>query len=653
MNAPEPGVLGWFRRSPAARAWAGWAAMLFLVALVYSPVFRAGLIWNDPDYVTKPGLRSLHGLWRIWFEVGATEQYYPALHTAFWLEHRVWGGSPLGYHLINLALHATGAWLFGCVLRRLAVPGAWFGALLFAVHPVCVESVAWISEEKNTLSLVFYLAAVLAYLRFDRDGEGARPGRWYALASLLFAGAVLSKSLTATLPPALLVLAWWRRGRLSWRRDGAPLAPWFAGGAAVGLFTAWVERTYVGAQGAPFALGPVERTLLAGRATAFYLGKCLWPARMNFIYPRWTIDAARPFAYAFPALALALAGAAWAWRRRSRAPLAAYLFFVGSLFPTLGFLNVYAFLFSYVADHWQYLPMLGILALLAGAWGRWAARARPAALAAAGVVLGVLSLLSWRETWMYHDVWTLYRTIVRRNPDAWLAHSNLGTLEMAAGRPAAAEAEYRLAMRTAPPYPELHFNRADALVRLGRLDEAIAEYEAALRLNPGYYPAQANLANTLVAANRPADAIGHYEAALRLRPGDADCELDLGFALARTGDEADAALHDAAAIRLRPNYPEAYNNLGNALAALGRLDEAIRSYEAALRLRPAYAAARNNLTLARYRLAEEHANRGYALAQAGRKAEAAAEYQAALRILPTDPEAHREVQAALDALGPP
>ena len=222
------------------------AAILLMVVVAYLPAIRGGFIWDDDAHVTKPELQSLHGLWRIWSEVGATQQYYPVLHSAFWLEHRVWGDTAAGYHLLNVLLHATAACLFVAVLRRLAVPGAWLAGMIFALHPVCVESVAWISEQKNTLSAVFYLAGALAYLRWKDSadgpssrGESRRWSAWsgqYWLATGLFVLALLTKSVTATLPAALLVMFWWRRGRLSWRDDVVPLLPWFVMGVTAGLF---------------------------------------------------------------------------------------------------------------------------------------------------------------------------------------------------------------------------------------------------------------------------------------------------------------------------------------------------------------------------------------------------------------------------------
>ena len=395
------------------------AGVFAAVLAAYWPACRAGFIWDDDAHVTRAELRSAHGLWRIWFDLGATQQYYPVLHSAFWVEHGLWGDSALGYHMLNVLLHATAACLFALVLRRvLGRPGVswteWLAGALFALHPVCVESVAWVSEQKNTLSTVFCLLAALAFLRW-RDQrvdapEGEVPPRkdtsrsmvLYWIATALFVLAILTKSVTATAPAALLVVLWWREGRLNWKRDWLPLIPWLAMGAAAGLFTAWVERRYIGAQGAQFDLGWVERCLLAGRAACFYFGKLAWPARLIFIYPRWTIDAGAGWGWLYPAVALGVPAALAL--RGFRGALAGVLCFLGMLFPALGFFNVYPFVFSYVADHFQYLASLPVLALAAVGWERWRAagswRGRTAVPAAVVAVI-LFGALSWRQCGIY------------------------------------------------------------------------------------------------------------------------------------------------------------------------------------------------------------------------------------------------------------
>ncbi|HET7535347.1 MAG TPA: hypothetical protein VFJ90_02775, partial [Candidatus Didemnitutus sp.] len=290
--------VAWF----AARPVRFWFTLVVLVFLAYAPVWRAGFVWDDDAHVTKPELRSFAGLVRIWSEPGATQQYYPLLHSAFWLEHRLWGDAPAGYHWLNLLLHATAAALFGRLLLRLAVPGWWLSTAIFALHPVCVESVAWISEQKNTLSAIFALSAAITYLRFD-----AQPRRGtYLLATGLFAAAVLTKTVTAVLPAALWVILWWRDGRLDFRAQVRPLVPWLGLGLLAGSATAWVEHELIGAKGAEFSLGLVERLLLAGRIPFFYLGKLAWPANLMFIYPKWDVRASDITAYLYPAALLAV-----------------------------------------------------------------------------------------------------------------------------------------------------------------------------------------------------------------------------------------------------------------------------------------------------------------------------------------------------------
>jgi tetratricopeptide (TPR) repeat protein len=652
------------------------AAIFLATAAAYVPAIRGGFIWDDDAHVTRPALRSLHGLWRIWFEVGATQQYYPILHSAFWLEHWLWGDSALGYHLLNVLLHATAACLFVAVLRRLAVPGAWVAGLVFALHPVCVESVAWISEQKNTLSAVLYLLSAWAYLRW-REPAGPASARWtgataqrasasrnegralvprpglYVLATVLFVLAVLTKSVTATLPAALLVVAWWRRGRLAWREDVAPLLFWFALGAASGLFTAWVEWNYVGAHGNDFHLKSVERCLLAGRAVWFYLGKLVWPAKLIFIYPRWEVDGRVWWQHVFPAAALALMGAlGWIARAGRRGPLAAFLYYCGTLFPALGFFNVFPFVFSYVADHFQYLASMGVIACLSSlaAPGRPNGHTRPPSapgetwrllrVSAAVAVMGVLGALTWRQCAIYRDAQTLYAATLKQNPQCWLAKNNLGALLTKQGRLAEAIALLEESLRLEPLNPEAHYNLGLALSKSGRFREAAVRFETALQLMPEHAEAHNNLANLLAKQpGRKAEAIAHYEAALRLRPDFAEAHNNLALLLAGDpGRQAEAIAHYEEALRLKPDYAEAHNNLAGLLATEpDRQADAIAHYEAALRLRPDFAEAHNNL--------------GFLLASLpGRQADAIVHYEIALRLMPNSSVMHFNLARVLEAM---
>ena len=562
-----------------AKGWRplAWAGIVFAATLAaYGPVFRAGFIWDDDAHVTQPGLRSLHGLWRIWTEIGATQQYYPVLHSAFWIEHRLWGDSALGYHLLNVVLHATAACLFAAVLMRLwEVPAkggeadgrsrkrmaAWLAALLFALHPVCVESVAWISEQKNTLSAVFYLFSAWAYLGWRASGGGRR--RLYWIASAAFVLALLTKSVTATLPAALLVVLAWREGRILWRRDAVPLVPWLGAGVAAGLLTSWIERAYIGAQGEQFGFGWAQRFLIAGRAACFYLGKLAWPFHLSFIYPRWAAEGGSAWLWLYPA-AVAASILILAFALRARGPLAAALYFLGTLFPALGFFNVYPFVFSFVADHFQYLASLGVFALCAAGWRLWARGARGAILPAGAALAVVLALgiLTWRQSRIYGDEETLYRATLAENPDCWLAHDNLGVVLRRSGRPVEAIAHYREALRLKPGYPEAYNNLGNALALMGRWDEAQAQFAQALRVRPGFAVAEFDWGNALADSGRAAPAVAHYENALRLHPDYPEAEYRLANALANSGRLAGAMDHYARAIRLRPDYPEAEANWG-------------------------------------------------------------------------------------------
>jgi len=548
---------------PAAAGGRDWGlAVLVCVAtfVAYMPALRGELIWNDSDYVTAPHLRSLAGLADIWFKPGATEQYYPLLHSFFWVQHKVWGDAPLGYHLMTQLLHTGGAILFALLLKRLAVPGAWLAALLFALHPVHVESVAWITEQKNTLSLIFYLGAGLLYLEYDVT---RRPRTWWAALGL-FAVSLLCKTVTATLPAALLVVFWWQRGRLEWRRDFRPLLPWLVLGASVGLFTSWVEQHYLGAKGAGFDLPWLERGLVAGRAFWFYLGQIVWPLGLNFIYPRWIPDATEWWQWLPPLAVLALAGLLWLLRNRTRTPFAVLLLFAGSLFPVLGFVNLYGGLYSWVWDHWQYLPDLAPLALLAASltlgWARVPAAWRQAAPVLALMLLLGLGSLSWRHSRLFHDSETLFRGTIARNPGAWMAHFNLGgLLAKEPERLAEAIPCFEEALRLNPTMADAHYNLGTILTRLAlRQPEAFAHFESALRLDPANAAIHYNYANALAKApGRTPDALAHYRESLRLKPDLAGAHYNMALLLL-SQDRAlypEAIAHLEETLRLTSEFP--------------------------------------------------------------------------------------------------
>jgi tetratricopeptide (TPR) repeat protein len=606
--------------------------------LAYLPALWGSFIWNDSDYVTAPALRSLHGLARIWTEPGATQQYYPLLHSAFWLQHRLFGDQPLGYHVVAVLLHAGSALLFALVLRRLFSDGAaaWMAALFFALHPVNVESVAWITEQKNTLSLLFYLAAALAYLRFDET----RGRRAYSAALVLFVLSLLCKTVTATLPAALLVVFWWRRGRLL-RRDVLPLVPWLALGAAAGLFSSWVEKAYVGAQGADFELSPAGRVLVAGRAICFYLGSFVWPASLNFVYPRWAVDASVWWQWLFPLGVLATAAVLWALRRRSRGPVAAFLLFAGSLFPALGFVNLYGARYSWVWDHWQYLPDLGLFALagagLAAAWRLAPQALRPAGPPLAAALALFLGVLTWSHCSIFADVESLWRATIARNPSCWMAYNNLAAELVTRGRLDEATADVQASLKYGPGNAAAYSTLGDVLSKEGRPQEAVAQYERSLQIEPNNVLTHTNLGIALLQAGRVDGAISHFSRALALEPDLAKANAGLGDAYLQSGRPDEAIAMFNRALEFDPKDVAALANLGVALARKGRVDQAIADFRRALGIDPRFTAARINL--------------GNALLQAGRSTEAARQFTQALSVEPESSAAHNGLGFALMVTG--
>jgi len=494
-----------------------WVKVLILaitIGLAFAPGLGGGLMWDDPGHMTKPELQSFDGLLRIWFHPGATQQYYPLLHSAFWVENLLFGPSTVAAHLITLLLHIGITLLIWQLLERLKVPGAYFAALLFGIHPLQVESVAWISETKNTLSGLFYLAAMLCYLRFDRS----RSRRWYAVAVGLFVLGLLSKTVIATLPGALLVILWWQRGTLDLKRDVRPVIPLFVLGLVAGKVTSVMEFAGMIDPGSDFALSFAQRCLQAGRAIWFYAGKLAWPADLMLYYPRWVLDPAQAWQWAFPVAVVVVIAVCWLVRRRSRAPLAGVLFFVGTLLPALGFVNVYPFKFSFVADHFQYLAGLGLIVLVAGGVAhllqRLSSSLRQVGLAACGALVVVLGFLSWKQSHLFgEDDVALYREAFKRNPKAWAAQINWGKALEDRGDSVNALVHYQAALQLRPDLADARFEIAGFYYVWQRYPEAIVEFEEAIRTRPGYAKGRFNFGAALVAVGQRDRAIAQFDTA--------------------------------------------------------------------------------------------------------------------------------------------
>lgn len=623
-------------------------ALLLVVAtlVAYQPVLRySSFIWDDDAYVSdNPALRSVDGLENIWVKPGATIQYYPLVFTTFWLEYHLWGLQPFGYHLVNILLHALNALLLWQLLWRLEISGAWLAAAIFALHPVQVESVAWITERKNLLSTFFYLLAALAYLRFRplTDAGASRPWDWrfYPLVIALFLAALLSKTVTCSLPAALLLLVWWKTGRVE-KRDALTLAPLLALGVALGFVTVQMEQ-HAGAIGAEWSLSFIQRCLIAGRALWFYAGKLVWPRGFTFIYPRWEIDAGAAWQYAYPAAALTVIIALWVLRSRiGRGPLVAVLCFAGTLVPALGFFDVFPFRYSYVADHFQYLACIALIALTANAGAaihhRAGRQGRDLGRLAAASVLLLLGVSTRDQALIYRDQETLWRDTLAKNPTAWMAHNNLSAILTSQGKIEEAIWHATQALRLNPNNWSAHNNLGNAFSNISRVREAIGEYEQALRLMPGSPEAHYNLGIVLERVGRLEDAIAHYKRAVQLKPDYVEAHGNLGNALAQAGQVKDAIEQLQIVLRLTPDSLLVHYNLGNAFLQAGQTREAIAQYEQALQLKPDYVEAHNNL--------------GNAFLQAGQVKDAIEHFEQAARLKPDSPLVHKNLGSALEQTG--
>ena len=678
---------------PAANRNGLWGLGLFLLTfLAYLPVLSGGFIWDDSLMVTgNYMLRTAQGLRDFWCTTRAIDPL-PVTMSALWLQWQCWGANPLGYHIISVLTHSLGAFLLWRVLLRFTKqPGlAWLAAEIFAVHPVAVASAGWISEQKNTLSIIFYLLSILAYLRF-RDDKGFN----YWLSLLFFVLAFLSKGSVVMLPVVLLLITGWQQGRIT-ANDLARLAPFFALSVAAGLATIWSQNhKAIGGAMVQDLNGP-QRILAAAGAVCFYLWKALVPVNLIVIYPTWTLAAD---ALAMVIL-LTILAAGWRWRKTwGRHVLLGVGCYVVTLFPVMGLFNMYFLVYSRVSDHWQYLALPAIIGLVVCGGGHYLANRFGKIMAVA--VLASLFALTWVRAGVYKNERTIWGDTVNRNPKAWMAWNNLGTALAAEGdndgaidayqkaialNPSFGDAESNLgnslvaqnkleeanvhlgkATEDQPRVAKFHFNYGVGLADQGRYEEAVNQYQIALQLSryqpdvlnnlssalnkqkkfaaalenaqfaiqldPSLSEPYLNTAVALAGLDRTNEAARNFNVYLTKRPENVGARFEFGIMLAMHGDLAGALPQLQAVARLKPNQAVAHGNLGNTYAGLKRLDEAIAEYRAALRLQPQDAQTHNNL-----------AN---ALLEEGKRDEAVAEYREALRLEPNDTVTQKNLNAAL------
>jgi len=601
----------------------------------YGPALRGAWVWDDDvEIVQNRVLRDPRGWWTPWVHP-AGQDYFPLKSSVQWAQWRLWGDQVLGYHLSSLVLHILSAWLIWRLLVRLGVGQGWIGGLLFALHPLAAESVAWIAEFKNALSLPLLLGAMLAYLRFDE----ARKLGPYAAALALFVLALLAKSTVIMFPAMILLYAWWKRGRVA-AADGRAALPFFLLSGAFGAVTlVFQARRAIGAVTVMTAsLG--ARLAGAGKWILFYLAKALWPARLMPIYPHGSDAGLWTGLVAWAALVLAAAALLRRGGPAGRAALLGLGFFALNLAPVLGIVPMAFDRLSWVADHFCYISLVGIAGLAAAA-ADLAWRRRPA-LAAAGVAAAAaaLALATHAQAATFRDAETLWTRAVALNPAAPLGRNNLGIALADQGRYAEAIVQYQASLQLDPSSAEVRTNLANSLAETGRSDEAEAQYRTALRVDPYFWGARYNLGRLLTREGRAPQALAEYEQAMRRNPDYAPGAYELANALAQAGRTADADEWYRRALRSDPGLADAHLNFGNLLAEEGKVGEAIAQYEAVLRLQPDSADVHNNL--------------GSLLAMSGRPADARRQFQEALRLKPDYAEAQANLRRveAMEAHGP-
>jgi tetratricopeptide (TPR) repeat protein len=593
------------------------AILVGAVFTVYLPLFHAGFIWDDDAFLTNnPLIKAGDGLYRFWCTTEPPD-YFPLTSSVLWLEWRIWGDRPLGYHLVNIALHAASSVLLWRILARLKVPGGWLAACLFAVHPVNVESVAWITELKNTLAMFLYLAAVLGFLQFD---DSRRYG-WFGFSLAMYALALLSKTAVVMLPVVLLGIAWWRRGKIG-GNDLRIALPYFALSLLFGLITVWFQAHR--AMGGEVVRDDGLAARIAGAAWAvwFYAYKLCWPLDLMFVYPRWSINPTTIVAW----LPLAALATLFLVARRGRkgwgTPVIFGLgYFVVSLLPVLGFADIYFMRFSFVSDHWQYFAMIGPVALAASALTRIA---KPAwfCSACAVVLLATLGGLSWSQTRVFTNSLTLWTAAVARNPGSALAQYNLGCTLLNLGNTRLAKEHFESAVALKPDLADAQNNLGNLLLRQGHAREAVGHFEAALRSRPFFADAHNNLGGAFLELGQVAEAAAQFQRALEINPRDAAGHYNLGSALLRSGRLSEAVAQLSEAVVMDPGFVAAYRKLGSASLQAGNPAAAVAYWETALSLNPGLAGVRSDL--------------GTVLLERGDAAEALRQYEQAVQLQPTN-----------------
>lgn len=568
------------------------AALIALTLTAYASTIRyGGFLWDDNILLTENAfIKAGDGLSRFWFTTESYD-YLPLTWTTLWLEWRLWGNHPTGYHVTNVLLHALSAVLLWRLLRELRLPGAALAAAIFAVHPVCAASVAWISERKNTLSMVFYLLTLLAYARFD----AGRGKRWYLLAILAFAAALLSKAQVIMAPVVLLGLAWWRRNKIA-TRDVLAVAPLLALSAIFAGITIWFQHHHALGRGSPRPEGFFSRLAAAGMIPWFYLSKALVPVNLTMVYPRWNVDPTLVQSYVPGAALLAALGIFWIFRKHWGRPMLATLgYFVVVLFPVLGFFVMSFHRKSLVADHLQYVALPGPIVLVAAAGWHLVHRLGSKAWRILGGVLatGVLSALSamtYSRGLTLSSLRTLWADVLAKNPTCPEAYYERATYLTDEGKLPEAMEAYQTAIRLRENYSEAYNNLGYLYTRMGNIPKVLFYMEQAVKFGPENHRARFNLALAQYQTGVSRKAAENLRRLLEVYPDDV---LVLNFLAVILASDPDPSLRngpEAITLALKacrltpprdPDLADRLATLAMAYAETGQFDRALETAQSA------------------------------------------------------------------------
>lgn len=588
---------------------------LFIAVIAgFWPAIHSSYIWDDNNYVTENyTLRTFDGLKRIWTDTSATPQYYPLVHTGFWLEFQAWGLSPRGYHITNVVLHLLNSVLVWLILSRLKLPGAGVAGIVFAVHPVHVESVAWITERKNVLSGFFYLAAMLLFItrviHSENDSDEPKESvisldnRFSRLRSVtfvvlvlgLYVCALLSKTVTASLPVAFLIIIWWKRQHIQ-RYQIILITLMFLVGIPLGLTTAYLEKHHVGASGAAWDYSLLERLFIASGAIQFYLQKLVFPWPIVFVYGHWPTDMN---VWNLGCVLLVIAAFSIGIFFRWRAFLACFIFFCVSVFPALGFIDVFPMQYTFVADHYIYLASLGpivfLICGLAAKMGGYSPSAQKRFATGAVLLIGVLVIRTHIECFKFQNEQALWVDTIQKNPRCQMAYVNLGNLLRMQGNVTDAEQLYRRAIELEPNDPTANVNLAALRYLSGHHDEARRILNKVVAANPENDLVLYNLAILLQETGEHERALKLLRKAVHSVPENAPAQNALGLMLKQQGQLDEALDCFQLACRHAPESPDFWTNYGSTLLENEQMQKAKAALNRAIELQPGHAVAHANL----------------------------------------------------------